>query len=346
MLSPDDTTQVGQTTEELDVVSLQSLNTTSQVELLATTERPSQRLHGTQGRRHPAAQHRQTGALPQPPTDTPGARVAWRQAVQLREENRRLRQEVDELRVELRSLIIEYTDLQNRQEQETSVIHTGHQQEIEQYEQHLRELTYEHDQMQEAQQYLERRYQELYYSFQEAVKDEVRKTVMEAANTVELIPNVTPEALQNVKKTIHLQVLQEEDEHLLETMYLKREVQQMVDALDQQQKQLEEERQRTLVLQNSIREQAEQRLKIQQSRLKIRWRAALTINTIAIVVALITLQYLFLFLNHTLSPSTGFALTAPVIICIILACILSGPLAMAKAIYTSAPHKKRVKESA
>ncbi len=264
----------------------------------------------------------------------------------MREENRRLRQEVDELRVELRSLIAEYTGLQHQHEQEVEVIHDGHLQELENYEVHLRELVDERNRMQEVQKQLERRYQELYHSFQLSVQEEVRKTVLEAANTVELIPDVTLEALQGVRKTIQLQVLQEEDGHLVEAMYLKREVQQMVDALDQERKQLADERQSLLSMQNSVREQADLRLKSQQSRLMIRWRAALAINTLVIVCVLLVSQYLFLYLTHHLSSSIGFALTAPIVICVILALVLSGPLSTAKHMYLSAPHKKRVKKSA
>src|ERR1700692_2007735 len=93
------------------------------------------------GRRQTVAHYRQTTGSLGHATETAGSRVAMRQVVQLREENRRLRQESEELRVELRTLIAEYTGLQNHYEQEVAVIHNGHQQEVEQYEQHLRELS-------------------------------------------------------------------------------------------------------------------------------------------------------------------------------------------------------------
>jgi hypothetical protein len=339
MLSSDDMTQVGQTTEALEVVSIEPLRTASDTQGLEELETQN-------GRRQTVAHSRQTTGSLGHGTETAGSRVAMRQVVQLREENRRLRQESEELRVELRTLIAEYTGLQNHYEQEVAVIHNGHQQEVEQYEQHLRELSDARKQIQESQQQIEQRYQELYHSFKQAVEEEVRKMVLEAAQTVELTPNVTPEVLQNVKKTIQLQVLQEEDEHLLETMYLKREVQQMVGELEQERKQLEEERQRLLVIQNSIREQAEHRYKVQQSRLKIRWRAALTVNTVCLLLVLIGLQYLFLFLNHAFSSSTAFALTAPIIFCVILSIILAGPFSMVRAMYKSAPHKKKVEKAA
>ncbi|HEY4383817.1 MAG TPA: hypothetical protein VGN34_04980 [Ktedonobacteraceae bacterium] len=347
MLSSDDTTQVGQTTEELNIVLIETLDAGSGTEALEALKQPSRPHSETNGRRHTTMQHKQTGSLPYAtPTDTPGARVAWRQAVQLREENRRLRQEVDELRVELRSLIHEYTGQQNHYEQEVAIIHSGHQQEIEQYEQHLRNLSEERNHLQKEYQQLEKKYQELSHTFQAAIQEEVRKMVLEGAKTVELTPNVTPQILENVKKTIRLQVLQEEDEHLVEAMYLKREVQQMVDTLDQERKQLEEERQRLLVMQNSVREQAALRLQAQQSRLNIRWRAALTVNTIAMLVVFLVLQYIFLSIGHALSPFIGFALTAPIVVCGLLSLFLAGPLSMIKHIYTSAPHKKKARATA
>jgi len=80
--------------------------------------------------------------------------------------------------------------------------------------------------------------------------------------------------------------------------------------------------------------------------LKIRWRAALTVNTICLLLVLIGLQYLFLFLSHAFSSTIAFALTAPIIFCVILSVILAGPLSMARAMYKSAPHKKKVEKAA
>lgn len=344
MLSSDDTTQVGQTTEELDIVPIETPKSVSDTEALEALGQPSQPKQETSGRRHTTTSRKQTSSLP--PTETPGARVAWRQAVQLREENRRLRQEVDELRSELRSLIQEYTNQQNRYEQEVAIIHSGHQQEIGQYEQHLRDLTAERNDAQQEQQRLEERYQELHQAFQEAVNEEVHKMVLEGTQTVKLPSTVMPEALENVKKTIQLQVLQEENEHIVEAMYLKREVQQMVDTLDQEKKQLEEERQRLLVMQNSVREHAELRMKAVQTRLNIRWRAALTVNTVAMLAVLLILQCLFLYLTHMLSPFIGFVLTAPIVVCGLLSLILAGPLSTAKHVYANIPRKKRAKTAA
>src|SRR5450631_1668902 len=135
MLSPDDMTQVGQTTEALDVVSIEPLRTASDMQEVEELELQTQR--ELNGRRQTTMQHRQTTGSLGHPTETTGSRVAMRQAVQLREENRRLRQESEELRVELRTLIAEYTGLQNHYEQEVAIIHNGHQQEVEHYEQHL-----------------------------------------------------------------------------------------------------------------------------------------------------------------------------------------------------------------
>ncbi len=76
-------------------------------------------------------------------------------------------------------------------------------------------------------------------------------------------------------KTLELQVRQEEDKHLVEALYLKREVQRMAAILDQERQQIEEERHNLLVMQNTAREQAELRQKTLQARLRSALEGAL-----------------------------------------------------------------------
>jgi DNA anti-recombination protein RmuC len=123
---------------------------------------------------------------------------------QLREENKRLRWELDELQ----HLAYQHKQTQAQLEKEIEAIHSGHQDIIEQYEINLHEMIDERNQLQEAKQALEQRYQELYHSFHDTVEEEATKMVEEAARTLVLSPEHTPALLRDVAKTLEFQVKQ------------------------------------------------------------------------------------------------------------------------------------------
>jgi chromosome segregation ATPase len=336
MLSSDDLTQ---TTDELVTGELQ----TGALERLP---RILDRKSLVSERRQSILQHKQTtDALPNLTPDTPNAKVAWRQVMQLREENRRLRFDLDEAQTELQRLVADYKALQAEFEREASIIHNGHQQEIEHYQNQLSEATAERDRLRETQQQLEQRYQDLYHSFQEAVDEEARKMVSEATKTLTLSPDSRPALLQEMMETVESQVRRVEDKHLVEALYLKREVERMAEQMEQKQRQLDQELQNLLAMQLTVREQAKLRMKVLHSRLHARWTVKSVSTTLGVLALLIVLQFVSLALFHVqIGSSLSLSLITPIVVCVILALILATPINMIKHFYTGAPHKRRVKE--
>src|SRR5205085_9775163 len=123
-------------------------------------------------------------------------------------------------------------------EKEIEATHYGHQQEIEQYQSHLREMMEERKELQESYQALQRRYQELYHDYQdtfhEAVEEEASKMVTDAARTLVLSPEHVPPLLHDVKKTVEFQIKQEEDQHIAEALYMMRQAQIKAEQLEQE----------------------------------------------------------------------------------------------------------------
>jgi hypothetical protein len=328
MLSPDDTSHTTQVTESLERLP-----------------RPSDRRSHLSERRQSIVQQKNTDVLPSVSVETPHAKIAWRQVIQLREENRHLRFELEERRTEIQKLIAAYTSLQAQFDQEATSIHGSYQQELAQYQGHLQALLDERNHLQETYSDLERRYMDLYHTFQDAVEEEAHKMVNEAAQTIEFSPNSAPLVFQDVMKTLELQVRQEEDKHLVEALYLKREVQRMAALLDQERQEIEEERHKLLVMQSTAREQAELRQKTLQARLRSRWKVRSITSTIGMVILLVILQFLFLNLAHIkIAAEISLLLLLPIIICALLAFVFSTPLAHVRDVYYSAPHKKHVEK--
>ncbi len=156
-------------------------------ESLERLPRPSDRRSPTNERRQSIVQQKNTDVLPSVSVETPHAKIAWRQVIQLREENRHLRFELEEQRTEMQQLIAAYTSLQAQFDQEATSIHGSYQQEREQYQSHLQALMDERNHLQETYSDLERRYMDLYHTFQDAVEEEAHKMVTEAAQTIELV---------------------------------------------------------------------------------------------------------------------------------------------------------------
>jgi hypothetical protein len=278
------------------------------------------------GRRQNQLQHKHTDSLPRVSREATNSKAAWRLVIQLREENKRLRSELNVVQAQFA--------------QELETAGSLHQQEIEQYQSHLRDLMEEHKNMQEAQGELERRYQDLYHSFQEAVEEEAHKIVTEATNTVVLSPEHTPTLLLDLKKTIELQTRQREDQHLAQTLYLMREAQrkaqQMEQELDQERQLLANERQNLLTLQKSVREQEKLRYDVQHAHLQAKWMVALSSTVTAIIVVLILLQW---FTLHELRFSLMAGLLIPVAVCLVLAVIIARLWASYKHFHHSVPHQ-------
>lgn len=259
---------------------------------------------------------RQTDTLPRINSDTSsGGKLALRQLAHLREENKRLRWDLEDMQ----SLLSELKNTRGQLEQELATIHSSHQLEIEQYQAQLRDMMEERNQMQDINTDLERRYQELYHSFHEKVEEEATTMVSEAARTLVLAPEHTPPLLHDVVKTLEFQVKQTEDQHVAEILTLMRQAQHKAQVLEQEianeRASIYAERQNLIKLQNSVREQALLRYKVLDEQLKSRWVASLTILT---TIALLVLPILQLTL-HALGLPLYIYLFLPVVICIGLA---------------------------
>src|SRR5437588_1018451 len=218
------------------------------------TSRPPNRRDSASGRRQSILQQKQTDSLPQVNAETPNGKIAWRQLIQLREENKRLRWELAEF------------------DKEMKAVHSRYQQVITQYENQIQEMVEERNDMKEAHTQLERRYQQLYHDFQSAVEEEAQKMVVDAARTIELSPADRPVMLNDVMKTVELHVRQVEDKHTAEALYLMRQAQRKAAKLEnelaQERQQIAIERQNLHNLQNSAREQAELRKRVVEDRLR------------------------------------------------------------------------------
>ncbi len=234
---------------------------------------------------------------------------------QLREENKRLRWELDELQ----HLIYQHKQTQAQLENEIETIHRRHQDIIEQYEINLHEMIDERNQLQEAQRVLEQRYLELYHSFHDTVEEEATKMVEEAARTLVLSPEHTPALLRDVAKTLEFQVMQTEDQHVAELLSLMRQAQHKAELLEEElaneREKIAAERQNLLVLQNSISQQAQFRYDTMRKHLQARWTLVVTLMS----AALILLVSLFQLLLFSIKAPPFIALFFPVAVCIVLA---------------------------
>ncbi len=327
------------TTDDLEELSDAITSTTESLEQLPRT---LDRRSALSERRQSMLQQKQTDDLPALTLDTPHTKIAWRQVVALREENRRLRFALEDQQAELQQLLSDYTTLKDGLDQEIAVIHNGHQQEIEQYQSHLQALMDERNRLHNAYSMVDLRYQDLYHTFQDAVEDEAQKMMTEATQTIMLTPDKAPALWQDVVKTLEIQVRQAEDKHLVEALYLKHEVQRTLAQLEQEREQVDAERQCLVVLQNSAREQAELRHKTLHERLHTRWRVASVATSLGLLGALMVLQFvsLFLFQVH-LTTSISLAMLLPVIVCTVLALALVNPLKWVKHIYNHIPVRRK-----
>lgn len=256
--------------------------------------------------------HKNTDILPKISSEMTNAngRTTARQVTYLREENKRLRWELDELQRQ----ILYHKNAQAQLEKEIDSIHRNHQQVIEQYEMHLREAIDERNQLQKEKWAWEQRYQDLYHTFHENVAEEATKMVEEAAQTLVLSPEHTPPLLRDVAKTLEFQVKQTEDQHVAQLLTLMRQAQYKAALLERElaneREKISAERQVLLIQQNSIREKAQYRYKTLERHLKAHWTLTLALMA-AVLLILVSLFQLLFFSMHL---ALGFALFAPIVI--------------------------------
>jgi len=238
---------------------------------------------------------------------------------QLRQENLRLHHELESLQEQLEI----YSSSMDLLDNEIETIHHVHQGEIEQYQQHLRDMMDERNQMQEVNQHWERRYQELYHSFQDAVEEEANKMVQEAAQTLILSPEHTPALLGDVVKTLEAQLKQTEDQRTAELLGVMRQALYKSELLEQEiareRDELAVERENLRLLRESVSQQARQRYHVERSGLRARWTAGLTLISILLFSLMVALELLFYNFHLALSIT----LFVPLAICMVLSYVFA-----------------------
>jgi hypothetical protein len=325
MISPDETTQ---TTDVLERIPLQL-----------------DRKKFINERRQSRLQQKQTDVLPTLTSETAAGKIASRQMIQLREENRRLQREVEEYRSEIERLNAALNAAQAQFDTELETIHSGHFHEIEQYQHNLCEFMEERNQLQDAYFDLQQRYQELEGSDPVAIEEEVQKRISAALETLDHSPEETPEWLKNIERMMETRVRRKEDQYIAEAHALKRDLQHIAAQLEQERKEVAVERQNAIALQKSIGEQAKQRERLLAMRLHARSTMRVTVTASILVLLLVAIQFTLLGLLHIhLTLPLTLTLFVPILVCIGAAPFLASRLAFAKYIYMSAPHKKTVKK--
>ena len=262
---------------------------------------------------------RHTDMLPNINDERSHAKTTSRQITQLREENKRFRWKIDEQQ----HLIYENSQTQAQLERELDNLHRIKQNELEQYEIHLREAIEERNQLEAANQELKRRYQELDHSFHENVSEEAKKMVSEAANTIILTPEHTPPLLRDVAKTVELHMKQTEDQHVAALLSLIRQAQYKGDLLEQElaneRLKIAEERQNLLDQQARISEKAQYRYTTMQQHLQAHWTLVLTLMAAFLLILVPIFQLVFVAMKVPLD----IAIFVPVIICIGIAFLIA-----------------------
>jgi hypothetical protein len=291
-------------------------------------------------------QEKHTDVLPSLTLDTSVTTVTWWQARQFREDNEYLRPLVDQQRSEMQMLITEYNSLKGEYDREIANIHCSYQEGIAHYQQRIQEIVTEHDRLHAAYRELEERYQELFHNFQLSVEEEAQRRIMEAAQTVIQSPEKAQTLFQNLVKTIERQYRQEEDKHLAEALYLKREVYRMTQLLASERQHLQSEYQKLLAQRHTMREQAALRQKMLQSSLQARWKLVTVVTSLGFVASLVIFQFLLLFLFHVhLTATVSLAIAIPIMVCLVLSLVLAAPVGMLRSMYLH-PRKKMSKQSA
>jgi len=262
---------------------------------------------------------RHTDMLPKINDELSNAKTTSRQIAQLREENKRFRWKIDELQ----HLLYQYRQTQAQLERELDNLNRSKQNEIEQYEIHLREAIEELNQLEAMNQELKRRFEELDHSFHETVSEEANKMVAEAANTIILTPEHTPPLLRDVAKTVELHMQQTEDRHVAALLALIRQAQFKAGLLEQElaheRQKIAEGRQNLLDQQASISQQAQYRYTTMQQHLQAHWTLVLTLMAAFLLILVPIFQLVFVAMKVPLVV----AIFVPVVICIGIAFLIA-----------------------
>ena len=262
---------------------------------------------------------RHTDMLPKINGEMSNGKTTSRQIAQLREENKRFRWKIDELQ----HLLYQYRQTQAQLEREIDNLNRSKQNEIEQYEIHLREAIEELNQLEAMNQELKRRFEELDHSFHETVSEEANRMVSEAANTIILTPEHTPPLLRDVAKTVELHMQQTEDRHVAALLALIRQAQFKADLLEQElaheREKIAEERQNLLDQRASISEQAQYRYTTMQQHLQAHWTLVLTLMAAFLLILVPIFQLVFVAMKVPLD----IAIFVPVVICIGIAFLIA-----------------------
>jgi hypothetical protein len=282
-------------------------------------------------RRQNKLQQRQTDLLPALNGDAANGKLAMRQVVQLREENRRLRAELAEY------------------ERDIEAIHNSHKQETEQYQSHMLEVMEQRNRVQEAHLQLERRYQELYHSFQTAVEEEAQNMVTKATQTLDLHPDERPDTRNDIMKTVELHIKEVEEYHTAEAVYLMQQAQrkalQMEHELARERLKIKTDRENLQAQQTAIREQAKVQQLVLENRLRHQWTLALASMATLLLLILPLLQVVFFSLVRVqLTAPMWFALIVPVAICVLLAVLFARVRANASIEAAKVANKKKAVE--
>src|ERR1051326_4262695 len=125
-------------------------------EALQELSRTPHRRSAFNGRKHPVQQtYKNTDDLPELTPAPRNIALAWRQATQLREENKRLQHELAEQGAELKRLMSEYDAAQAEFENELTGARDGQQQEIAHYQEQLQQAAEEREHLRSAHEDLE-----------------------------------------------------------------------------------------------------------------------------------------------------------------------------------------------
>lgn len=295
-------------------------------------------------RRQHILQQKQTDALPVLGSDSPSAKWAWRQMVQLREENCRLRASLEVLRVEMQLLVTDKLTAQGGLEEKLAIVHSGHQQEIAYYQAHMLELMEERNRLQDEFVTFTQNHQDVLQRFDVMVAEETQKRLQELSET-HIVSDWSSVSLQTFVQNAQARAKVNGERFLAEALHLKREVERIAEALEHEQHQLEEERQQLVVLQHGVREQSVLRQKVLDERLRLRWRAVSVLTSAGLIALLIVLQFVCLAIFRiSLETPVTIAILTPVVVCMFAAFILATPpFQFIKHIYLSAPRKKKIR---
>jgi ElaB/YqjD/DUF883 family membrane-anchored ribosome-binding protein len=208
-----------------------------------------------------------------------------------------------------------------RWQAEIASIHRRHQQELALYQQHLHNIVAEHNRLYDAYEELEERHQDLFHNFQDCVEEEAQKRITQATHIVLQSPEQAPILFPNLVRTIEQYCRQREDKSLAEALYLKREVYRMTQLLEREREQLQAEQQQLLTQQDQLHAQAERHHKA----LRARWRVISIVTSLGLAAVLVLFQFVFLTLWQVhLTAAISLAITAPMLLCLLLAFVLAG----------------------